>query len=77
MSRSLLPRESLMAKGHRNSGLTVKIPAAFRRATLGKTRSCSHGPVGRLPSVKTSYEIDRAQAGYYSIWEIVSSSRLA
>jgi len=28
-------------------------------------RACSHGPVGRLPSVKSSVDLDRPQAGGY------------
>ena len=32
---------------------------------------CSHGPVGRLPGVKSSAELDRPQAGGYNFGEIV------
>jgi hypothetical protein len=33
-------------------------------------KGCSHGPVGRRPGVKSSAELNRPQAGGYSICEI-------
>lgn len=36
---------------------------------------CSHGPVGRLPSVKSSAEMDWPQAGDYKIFEITFGDR--
>jgi len=32
---------------------------------------CSHGPMGRLPCVGDSVELDRPQAGGYTIYEPV------
>jgi hypothetical protein len=36
---------------------------------LNCSRRCSHGPVGRLPSVKTSADANRSQTGGYNIYE--------
>src|SRR6266567_3987648 len=56
-------RDTSMPCGRRRG-----IPALKR--VKQNCRRCSHGPVGRLPGVKSSAELNRPQAGGYSICEI-------
>ncbi len=37
---------------------------------MAGSERCSHGPVGRLPSVKSSVDLDRPQAGGYKDYQI-------
>ena len=43
---------------------------AYGSEGVAANKGCSHGPVGRLPCVNSSAELNRPQAGGYSICEI-------